>query len=295
VPIVIAAFGLASCGGPSKKAEVRLALNKVAVEKTEPTRIVVVWETSVPTDGEVRYGTSRENLDMRLPVTAMTTLHRTTIEGLTPNTTYFYQVHAHSASDEQVAGSIYEAATPSMAEAVASGTDGGYDVAVISTSLGEIVIRFLEADAPKHVENFKKLTREGFYDGTTFHRVVPGFVIQGGDPLSKDNDRSNDGTGGPGYTIPAEIHARHVRGSVAAARTGDQVNPRRRSSGSQFYICVAPLPNLDGQYTVFGHVVRGMDVVDRIVAAPRDERDNPRTPIPMRSVTIRHIAPGQEP
>ncbi len=161
------------------------------------------------------------------------------------------------------------------------------EVGVIETSMGKIVIEFYVKDAPQHVANFKKLANAGFYDSTTFHRVVPEFVIQGGDPLSKDNDRSNDGTGGPGYTIPAEIKAKHVRGAVAAARLGDQVNPQRRSSGSQFYICLKDLPFLDGNYTVFGKVIEGMEVVDKIAKVPRDERDNPIESVVMKKVYVK--------
>jgi len=130
-------------------------------------------------------------------------------------------------------------------------------VAVIKTEKGDIVIKFLEQDAPKHVANFIKLAREGFYDGLTFHRVEPNFVIQGGDP-------KGNGTGGPGYTIPAEIKAPHVDGAVAAARLGDAVNPTKASSGSQFYICLGPQHFLDGNYTVFGQVIEGMDVARKI-------------------------------
>jgi len=167
------------------------------------------------------------------------------------------------------------------------------EVAVITTRFGDIVIRFHDKEAPQHVENFKKLVREGLYDRTTFHRVIPGFMIQGGDPNSRDNDRSNDGMGGPGYTIPAEIKLPHKRGSVAAARQADFANPERRSSGSQFYICVVPTPFLDGQYTVFGEVVKGLDVADRIVNVPRDERDNPVDPVVVERVILRPIAPDE--
>ena len=161
------------------------------------------------------------------------------------------------------------------------------DVAVIETDLGNIFFKFYEEDAPLHAANFKKLAGEGFYDGCSFHRIIPGFVIQGGDPFSKDEDRSDDGTGGPGYTIPAEIKVQHTRGSVAAARQGDQVNPEKRSSGSQFYICMKELPNLDrGGYSVYGQVVEGMDVADKIVAVDRDRRDNPLQKIEMKKVYI---------
>lgn len=146
---------------------------------------------------------------------------------------------------------------------------------VLETSMGNITIELYEKDAPKHVENFKKLVKSKFYDGTTFHRVIPGFMIQGGDPNSKDNDRTNDGLGGPGYTIPAEIKLKHEKGSVAAARLGDAQNPKRESSGSQFYIVTGEASHLDGQYTVFGKVIKGMDVAEKIQSVKRDERDNP--------------------
>lgn len=158
------------------------------------------------------------------------------------------------------------------------------EIITLTTSEGVIVIKLDAVAAPKHAENFKKLVKEGFYDGTTFHRVIPGFMIQGGDPLSKDQaKRAEHGTGGPGYTVPAEIGKKHKRGSVAAARQGDQVNPKRESSGSQFYICVVDTAFLDGQYTVFGEVIEGMDVADKIVAKPRDARDNPKEPVTMKA------------
>jgi len=131
--------------------------------------------------------------------------------------------------------------------------------AILDTDRGVIVIEFYPAVAPKTVANFETLAKKGFYNGLTFHRVVPGFVVQGGDP-------KGDGSGGPGYDVPAEISPaeKHLRGSVATARLGDAVNPDRKSSGSQFYICLAPQPGLDGQYTVFGGVIEGMDVVDKV-------------------------------
>ncbi len=126
---------------------------------------------------------------------------------------------------------------------------------------GDIKIELNRKDAPKTSENFLKLAKSGFYDCLTFHRVAAGFVIQGGDP-------NGDGSGGPGYTIPAEIKLTHKKGAVAAARQGDNVNPNRESSGSQFYIALEDIPMLDGQYTVFGQVVAGMDVVDKIGGVP---------------------------
>ncbi|MBL7996325.1 peptidylprolyl isomerase [bacterium] len=186
------------------------------------------------------------------------------------------------------------------------------EVAVLETQFGKIVLQLYDADAPKHAANFRKLIREGFYDSTTFHRVIPNFMIQGGDPNSKDNDPNNDGIGGPGYTTPAEIKRIHKRGALAAARQGDQVNPKKASSGSQFYIVqngpvtaeqlnriesqmkmqgkpdfqfteeqitvyttIGGTPFLDGEYTVFGEVLSGMDVVDKIAQVQRGPRDRP--------------------
>jgi cyclophilin family peptidyl-prolyl cis-trans isomerase len=160
------------------------------------------------------------------------------------------------------------------------------EIVTLITPEGVMVIKLDAVAAPKHAENFKKLVKEGFYDGTTFHRIIPQFMIQGGDPLSKDQaKRSEHGTGGPGYTIPAEIGKKHKRGSLAAARQGDQVNPKRNSSGSQFYIVIDEMQcrQLDGQYTVFGEVIEGMDVADKIVAKPRDARDNPKEPVTMKA------------
>ena len=131
--------------------------------------------------------------------------------------------------------------------------------ATILTDKGEIECELYVSDAPVTVNNFVYLARSGFYDGLTFHRVVPGFVIQGGDP-------QGSGRGGPGYTVPAEIAKPHPKGALATARLGDQANPRRASSGSQFYITLAPTPHLDGGYTVFGQVTRGFEVVESIAA-----------------------------
>lgn len=128
--------------------------------------------------------------------------------------------------------------------------------ATITTSKGQIVCELNHKAAPLSVTNFVQLAKGGFYNGLTFHRVEPGFVVQGGDP-------QGNGTGGPGYTIPAEIGLPHVQAALAWARTSYQ-NPEKRSSGSQFYITLAPTPFLDGDYTVFGKVVKGFDVVKNI-------------------------------
>lgn len=125
--------------------------------------------------------------------------------------------------------------------------------ATIHTNKGQIVIKFYHDAAPRHVENFVFLARSEYYNGMVFHRYVPGFVIQGGDP-------TGTGQGGPGYKVPAEISLKHAEGAVAAARQGDDVNPERRSSGSQYYICLDELTQLDDQYTVWGQVTEGMDI-----------------------------------
>ena len=155
-------------------------------------------------------------------------------------------------------------------------------VAVIETKFGRMVIEFYDKDAPKTTANFLKLAGEGFYSGTTFHRVIPGFMIQGGDPNSKNDDRSQHGTGGPGYTVEAEIKRDHKRGTVATARTGGPSNPEKRSSGSQFFINVKENDFLNGDYTVFGNVIAGLDVADKIVSVPRDPRDNPNDRVEMK-------------
>jgi cyclophilin family peptidyl-prolyl cis-trans isomerase len=147
----------------------------------------------------------------------------------------------------------------------------GEKVAVIETNLGEIVFKFLPSKAPNHVKNFEKLADSKFYDGTKFHRVIPGFMIQGGDPNTKPGATGMPGTGNPGWTVKAEFNdTPHVRGVVSMARSQDP-----DSAGSQFFICVDKAPFLDHQYSAFGKVVKGMDVVDKIVALPRDERDMP--------------------
>ena len=143
--------------------------------------------------------------------------------------------------------------------------------AIIHTDFGDITLKFFPKLAPNHVNNFMELTKNGFYDGTIFHRVIPGFVIQGGDPNSKSHERTRHGLGGPGYSLKAEFNSKHhKRGTVSMARSAHP-----DSAGSQFFICVSDSPSLDKKYTVFGEVTMGMDVVDKIVSQPRDARDNP--------------------
>ncbi|MBP1720462.1 MAG: ppiB [Deltaproteobacteria bacterium] len=150
--------------------------------------------------------------------------------------------------------------------------------AVIETKLGNIELKFFPEVAPGHVSNFLELAKKGFYDGTTFHRVIPGFMIQGGDPNTKNPDRSKHGMGGPGHTIKAEFNEKpHKRGILSMARAQDP-----NSAGSQFFICVANAPFLDGKYSVFGEVTSGIEVADKIVSQPRDKKDNPNDRIEMK-------------
>lgn len=158
----------------------------------------------------------------------------------------------------------------------------------ITTNLGTIRVK-LYSKTPKHRDNFVKLALDGFYDNILFHRVINGFMIQAGDPLTKDASKADMyGTGGPGYTIPAEFVSEyyHKKGALAAARRGDAANPKKLSSGSQFYIVqdeMACLP-LDGDYTVFGETIDGLDVIDKIAAVQTDRRDRPVNDVVILSV-----------
>jgi len=154
--------------------------------------------------------------------------------------------------------------------------------AIIKTKFGDIEIEFYPDVAPKHVENFVKLAKGGFYNGTIFHRVIPGFMIQGGDPNTKDTlKKETYGQGGPGHNVKAEFNdIPHKRGIVSMARAADP-----DSAGSQFFIVVEDSRFLDRKYTVFGQVKKGIGVADKIVNLPRDERDNPKERAEM-TVTI---------
>ncbi len=162
-----------------------------------------------------------------------------------------------------------------------------YNVIQISTSFGDMYA-YLYDGTPLHKANFEKLADEGYFNETEFHRVVKNFVIQGGDPNSKDADRTNDGSGGPGYTIPAEIDSskfKHKYGALGAARTN---NPEKASSGSQFYIVTNPTGTafLDGNYTVFGELLGGFDIAKTIEGQPKNSKDLPNDRIPM---TVKRI------
>ncbi len=169
---------------------------------------------------------------------------------------------------------------------------------VIETVEGPIVLRLFPKNAPRTVANFTKLVREGYYDGLTFHRIVPGFVIQGGDPNSRNDNPFDDGQGGPDYTVPAEFGRKHLKGAVAMARLPDAANPTRASNGSQFYIALRDLPQLDGGYTVFGEVVSGWDTIAKLTAlasrkdvARQNENVNAGKLALIRKVRIEAAAP----
>jgi len=178
------------------------------------------------------------------------------------------------------------------------------DVALMTIRIGKqktlhrVAFEFREGDAPGHVANFKKLARKKFYDDLTFHRAFPHMLVQTGDPLSDRKDRSKVGTSGSGYTLPPEIRAKHVKGAVAAARLPDKINPSRVSNGSQFYICLAPMPNLNGQYTVFGNLIYGYETLDTISTLPVDSNDFPVERVEIKSLRIiprEHLPPPPEP
>jgi peptidyl-prolyl cis-trans isomerase B (cyclophilin B) len=160
------------------------------------------------------------------------------------------------------------------------------EVAVIKTSEGEMVVQFWTDAAPNTIENFKKLAREGFYDGTIFHRIVKGFMIQGGDPNSKDPAKENSyGQGGPSYKIKAEFNDHsHERGVISMARSSDP-----DSAGSQFFICLAPVPRLDHQYTTFGKLIKGDDVLEKIGDTPVTRNSSGEKSKPTKRVVIESI------
>lgn len=160
----------------------------------------------------------------------------------------------------------------------------------IVTNLGTMRVK-LYSQTPKHRENFAKLALSGYYNGLLFHRVISNFMIQGGDPLTKDPANADKfGTGGPGYTVPAEFvpEYTHKKGALAAARRGDAANPMKESSGSQFYIVQseAACAQLDGDYTVFGETISGLDVIDKIASVQTDQRDRPLNDVKIVSINL---------
>ena len=195
-----------------------------------------------------------------------------------------------AAGNASAADTPAKAAAPAAkAAAPAKAAPSGEEVAILETSRGRMVVEFWEKDAPKTVANFKKLARQGFFDGTGFHRIIKGFMVQAGDPKSKNPKATDLGTGDPGYKIPDEFNARkHVKGVLSMANSGTP-----NSAGSQFFIMHAAAPHLDGKYTAFGHLIEGMDVLDAIANSPTGpnammggEKSRPLEWTTMKSVKI---------
>lgn len=168
----------------------------------------------------------------------------------------------------------------------------GPDVAVMDVRVGKekesrrVVIGLYDSTTPLTVANFKELVGNNFYRGLRFHRIFPGSLVQTGDPKSRHGEADRSGTGGPGYTIPAEIGLKHIRGAVAMSRLSDTVNPARASNGSQFYVCLTEMPKLNGKYTVFGEILEGMDVLEAISNEQTDSNDFPLAKIEIKSMVI---------
>jgi len=176
-----------------------------------------------------------------------------------------------------------ETAKPAAKEDAKPAAPAAKEVAVIKTSEGEMVLEFYPDVAPNHVENFKKLAKKGFYDGTCFHRVIKGFMIQGGDPNTKDESKQESwGMGGPGYSVKAEFNSKpHVRGTLSMARSSDP-----NSAGSQFFICHGAPSFLNGQYTVFGQLIKGDDVLEKIATTQTGAQDRPVKRMNIDSIKI---------
>ena len=180
-----------------------------------------------------------------------------------------------------------------MALAVSAVANAAASQAIIHFQTGDskedqlVTIDLFDANAPQTVANFKALAAKKFYKGMVVHRIVPETLVQMGDPLSRKKDRSATGTGGPGYTLPAEIGRKHVRGAVAMAALPPTLNPSRASNGSQFYIVLRAQPDLDKDYTVFGQVTSGLEFLDSISRRGRDTNDYPLERVTIRSVEIR--------
>jgi len=168
----------------------------------------------------------------------------------------------------------------------------GPDVAVMEVRIGkekqtrQVVIGLYDESAPYTVENFKTLIQKKFFNGLRFHRIFPGSLVQTGDPSSRWGHAEKTGTGGPGYTLPSEIRLKHEKGAIAMARLPDKINPAKNSNGSQFYVCLTPLPKLDGHYTVFAKVLEGLDVLEAISNEPTNSDDFPLPKIVIKSIVL---------
>ena len=168
----------------------------------------------------------------------------------------------------------------------------GPDVAIMEIRMGkekqtrQVILGLHDESAPYTVENFKTLVRKKFYNGLRFHRIFPNSFVQTGDPSSRRGQTEKTGTGGPGYTLPAEIKLKHNKGAIAMARLPDKINPAKNSNGSQFYVCLTPLTKLDGQYTVFAQVLEGLDVLEAISKEPTNSNDFPLPKIVIKSIVL---------
>jgi cyclophilin family peptidyl-prolyl cis-trans isomerase len=168
----------------------------------------------------------------------------------------------------------------------------GPEVAVVTIKVGkerdlrQVVLGFYDGAAPLHVQNFKDLVARRYYNGMRFHRAFPGALLQTGDRYSKHGPTERTGTGGPGYTVPAEIRLPHSKGAIAASRIDGPINPARVSNGSQFYICLKPMPDLNGKYTVFGRVLEGLEDLDDISRKTTDPNNFPLEKITIKSIVI---------
>lgn len=190
----------------------------------------------------------------------------------------------HQRSDSGDSASTNIEAPDSLPEFEVELPEAKNDTILMKTNMGDMKL-VVFGQTPLHSKNFIKLCSSNFYDGLLFHRVIPGFMIQGGDPNSKDSDPENDGMGGPGYTIPNEINSifKHKRGTLAAARDN---NPQKASSGSQFYICHADAPHLNNDYTIFGELIEGFETLDKIAAVKTITNDVPSTPVKIISTKV---------
>ena len=241
-----------------------LMLVFVACTKTETTQV-----------------THTESAPAATETTSSAVVSETTSTQVTATTSTTATSGAVTSTTVTTATTATTSTAASAAKPKSSGTQE--QVADIKTTAGDITIRFFPDVAPNHVKNFIDLARSGFYDGTKFHRVIPGFMIQGGDPNTKTNDTSMWGMGGSGKNVNAEFSTvHHSRGIVSMARSPDP-----NSASSQFFIVVADASNLDGQYSAFGLVTKGMDIADKIVNAPRGANDRPDNPTMIKSITIR--------
>jgi peptidyl-prolyl cis-trans isomerase B (cyclophilin B) len=226
---------------------------------------------STPTDGKTSAGTSGG--------VSASALDR---GSSTPQASSTSGSSGPSAADLVNADGKIDPGLPKTAGVGAKLPKDGDPIVIMNTSEGRIVAKFFPQKAPNHVKNFLTLAGKKFYDGTKFHRVIPGFMIQGGDPNTKSDDTSKWGQGGPGYTVKAEFNdIPHTRGILSMARTSDP-----DGAGSQFFIMHARYPSLDNQYSVFGQVIEGMDVVDKIVNTPTEDQNRPIKPMVLKTVEV---------